>query len=177
MHGTPRSSLFSVESISISISFAILRAIMHDPAAFPEPSRFHPERWLAPGAPVFPDVAFGFGRRECPGRFMARESVWSAIAGVLATFEISAVEDDPPKELFASGIVACVILSWNFALRVLCGELFLAILSHSSVWYALARRHLQHSCALRRMSLKVNGSQKSGVVLVNFCRPNIHVSQ
>ncbi|KAH9039868.1 cytochrome P450, partial [Lactarius pseudohatsudake] len=81
-------------------------AIMHDPATFPEHSRFQPERWLAPGAPAFPDVAFGFGRRECPGRFMARESVWAAIVGVLAAFEISPVEDDPPKELFASGIVA-----------------------------------------------------------------------
>ncbi|KAI9449573.1 cytochrome P450 [Lactarius psammicola] len=81
-------------------------AIMRDPAIFPEPSRFHPERWLAPGAPVFPDAAFGFGRRECPGRFMARESVWAAIAGMLAAFEITPVEDDPPKELFMSGIVA-----------------------------------------------------------------------
>ncbi|KAH9044125.1 cytochrome P450 [Lactarius hengduanensis] len=81
-------------------------AIMHDPATFPEHSRFQPERWLAPGAPAFPAVAFGFGRRECPGRFMARESVWAAIVGVLAAFEISPVEDDPPKELFASGIVA-----------------------------------------------------------------------
>ncbi|KAH8980773.1 cytochrome P450 [Lactarius hatsudake] len=81
-------------------------AIMHDPATFPEHSRFQPERWLAPGAPAFPDVAFGFGRRECPGRFMARDSVWAAIVGVLAAFEISPVEDDPPKELFATGIVA-----------------------------------------------------------------------
>ncbi|KAH9022460.1 cytochrome P450, partial [Lactarius hengduanensis] len=59
--------------------------------------RFQPERWLAPGAPCLP---------ACPGRFMARESVWAAIVGVLAAFEISPVEDDPPKELFASGIVA-----------------------------------------------------------------------
>ncbi|KAI9449572.1 cytochrome P450 [Lactarius psammicola] len=81
-------------------------AIMRDSATFPDPSRFYPERWLAPGAPVFPDVAFGFGRRECPGRFMARESVWAAITGVLAAFEISPVEDDPPKELFMSGIIA-----------------------------------------------------------------------
>ncbi|KAI9441768.1 cytochrome P450 [Lactarius indigo] len=101
-------SLFSEGSISTStpIFVTILRAIMHDPAIFPEHNRFQPERWLVPGAPVFPDAAFGFGRRECPGRFMARESVWAAIAGVLAAFEISPVEDDPPKELYASGIVS-----------------------------------------------------------------------
>ncbi|KAF8258557.1 cytochrome P450 [Lactarius quietus] len=68
-------------------------AMLHDPATFPEPSHFKPERWLAPGAPVFPDVVFGFGRRECSGRYMARES-------------ISALEDDPPKKMYVSGIVA-----------------------------------------------------------------------
>ena len=94
--------------------FSILRAMLHDPATFPEPSRFSPERWLAPGAPVFPDAAFGFGRRECAGRFMARESVWAAIAGVLAAFEILPVKDDPPKELYTSGIVACVVLFLTF---------------------------------------------------------------
>ena len=88
--------------------------MLHDPATFLEPSQFIPERWLAPVAPVFPDAAFGFGRRECPGRFMARDSVWAAIAGVLAAFEILPVKDDPPKELYTSGIVACVILSLRF---------------------------------------------------------------
>ena len=101
-----------------SNTFFYLRAMLHDPDTFPEPSRFNPERWLAPGAPAFPDAAFGFGRRECPGRFMARDSVWAAITGVLAAFEISPVEDDPPKELYTSGIVACVVLSWDFALRL-----------------------------------------------------------
>ena len=90
------------------LHFSILRAMLHDPTAFPEPSRFNPERWLAPGAPLFPEAAFGFGRRECAGRFMARESVWAAIAGVLAAFEISPRKDDPPKELYTSGIVSCV---------------------------------------------------------------------
>jgi cytochrome P450 len=90
--------------------------MLHDPAVFPEPSRFKPERWLAPGAPTFPDAAFGFGRRECGGRFMARESVWAAIVGVLAAFKISALEDDPPKELYTSGIVSCVNFFGAFAL-------------------------------------------------------------
>jgi cytochrome P450 len=116
--------------------------MLHDPETFPEPNRFNPERWLAPGAPTFPDAAFGFGRRECPGRFMARESVWAAIAGVLAAFEILPVEDDPPKELYTSGIVACVIsiLSWKVCSAAII-EFSLAILNRSSAWCALARRH------------------------------------
>jgi hypothetical protein len=99
--------------------------MLRDPATFPEPSSFNPERWLEPGAPAFPDAAFGFGRRECPGRFMARETVWAAIAGVLAAFEISPVEDDPPKELYMSGIVACVIFILEFcaaAIREFCSS-------------------------------------------------------
>ena len=93
-----------------------LRAILRDPVTFPEPSRFKPERWLAPDAPALPDAAFGFGRRACPGCFMAREIVWAAITGVLAAFEISPVEDDPPKERYISGIVKCV---YYFVLGIL----------------------------------------------------------
>jgi len=50
--------------------------MMHDPAMFPEPERFYPERWLSPDAPTYPNPAFGFGGRRCPGRFLApREHV------------------------------------------------------------------------------------------------------
>ena len=92
------------------------RAILRDPVTFPEPSRFKPERWLAPDAPALPDAAFGFGRRACPGCFMAREIVWAAITGVLAAFEISPVEGDLPKERYISGIVKCV---YYFVLGIL----------------------------------------------------------
>ncbi len=109
MYGAPHTRLLShFGEINFRLSCRPDRAILHDPATFPEPARFRPERWLRPGAPAFPDVAFGFGRRECPGRYMARESVWMSIVGTLAAFEISAVPDDPPKALYPSGIVACV---------------------------------------------------------------------
>ena len=137
--------------LNLNFLFAILRAMMHDPATFPEPSQFRPERWLAPGAPVFPDAAFGFGRRECAGRFMARESVWAAIAGVLAAFEISPVGDDPPKELYTSGIVACVILPWNcyyFLLWVLSEIFFLS--SYPEPFKCLVRPRSEAYVALVR---------------------------
>ncbi|KAH9976325.1 cytochrome P450 [Lactifluus volemus] len=81
-------------------------AMMYDPIIFPDPNRFHPERWLAPDAPAFPEQVFGFGRRECPGRFLAETSVWAAIANVLAVFKISPVEGDPPKRVYLSGVVS-----------------------------------------------------------------------
>lgn len=56
-------------------------AILHDPEAYPEPEKFKPERYLKKGADgewVWdstvrdPRVAcFGFGRRICPGRWLA----------------------------------------------------------------------------------------------------------
>jgi cytochrome P450 len=80
--------------------------MMYDPIIFPDPNRFHPERWLSPDAPAFPEQVFGFGRRECPGRFLAETSVWAAIANVLAVFKISPVEGDPPKRVYLSGVVS-----------------------------------------------------------------------
>ncbi|KAI0295332.1 CyP450 monooxygenase [Multifurca ochricompacta] len=81
-------------------------AMMHDPVIFPEPDRFLPERWLVPDPPPFPEVVFGFGRRICQGQYMARESVWAAIVNVLATFDISSVKGNPPKEVYSSGIIS-----------------------------------------------------------------------
>ncbi|KAI9432509.1 cytochrome P450 [Lactarius indigo] len=72
------------------------------------PDRFHPERWLSPDAPAFPNQAFGFGVRQCPGRFLARASIWSNIAGILATFDIAPTEDGPPEEAYTSGIISYV---------------------------------------------------------------------
>jgi len=83
---------------------------MHDPSIYPEPERFYPERWLSPGAPSFPNQAFGFGARRCPGRFFLKDNLWSAIVGILAAFDISPSEDGPPEESYSSGVAACAIV-------------------------------------------------------------------
>ncbi|KAH9038277.1 cytochrome P450 [Lactarius hengduanensis] len=82
--------------------------MMHDPAVFAEPDRFHPERWLSPDAPAFPNQVFGFGARQCPGRVLARASIWSNIVGILATFDIIPTEDGPPEEAYTSGAISYV---------------------------------------------------------------------
>ncbi|KAI0033060.1 cytochrome P450 [Vararia minispora EC-137] len=95
-------------------------AILHNSNTFPHPESFLPEHFLSKsqggtlndGDVCRPaEAAFGFGRRECPGRFMARASVWIAVANILAAFEIKPLLDKdghpiPVQEKYTSGIVA-----------------------------------------------------------------------
>ncbi|KIM58365.1 hypothetical protein SCLCIDRAFT_28146 [Scleroderma citrinum Foug A] len=59
---------------------------------------FHPERFLARGGKE-PEtdpftIAFGFGRRICPGLHVANESLWLSAVASLTVFDISkAVEN------------------------------------------------------------------------------------
>ncbi|KAJ7347389.1 cytochrome P450 [Mycena albidolilacea] len=74
-------------------------AILHDELMYPDPYAFKPERFLLAGklnpAVKDPDcAAFGFGRRICPGRHMARSSVWIAVVSILATFNIDKAVDE-----------------------------------------------------------------------------------
>lgn len=51
---------------------------------------FIPERFFAgePGQQQLPTVGFGYGRRVCPGRHVARNSLWIAISRLLWTFDV-----------------------------------------------------------------------------------------
>lgn len=87
-----------------------IRAVLHDDSVFQEPSQFRPERFLDPNVKL-PEAVYGFGRRICPGRFMARSSIWITIASVLAAFEIAPITDHDgvpqvPKENYTPGIIS-----------------------------------------------------------------------
>ncbi|KAJ7142248.1 cytochrome P450 [Mycena epipterygia] len=82
-----------------SIIIGNIWAIFQDEDMYPDPSTFKPERFLRNGKPNpdvrDPEVVFGFGRRMCPGRHMAMESVWITIASILSVFDITkAIGDD-----------------------------------------------------------------------------------
>ena len=67
---------------------------MHDPATYPEPSKFKPERFLDPAArPPFPEAGFGFGRRKCPGRHLVLDIAWLTMASMLAAFDLLPTTD------------------------------------------------------------------------------------
>ncbi|KAI0633181.1 cytochrome P450 [Trametes polyzona] len=71
-------------------------AISRDEKLFPDPEAFKPERWLdASGTKLRDDLlppmqfAFGFGRRTCPGRYLADALLFSHLAHILAVFDVS----------------------------------------------------------------------------------------
>ncbi|KAF8652300.1 hypothetical protein AX16_004458 [Volvariella volvacea WC 439] len=84
---------------SQSIVLANTWAISHNEEVYPDPFSFNPERFLKDGAlnPEVRDpesIAFGFGRRECPGKHFASLSVWMTMACLISLFDISKSVDE-----------------------------------------------------------------------------------
>ncbi|KAJ3494156.1 hypothetical protein NLG97_g4262 [Lecanicillium saksenae] len=74
--------------------FPAIWGICHDPQLYPNPSDFDPDRYLdARNEPDPREVVFGFGRRICPGRFLAEASIFISIAHILAAFKIGKATD------------------------------------------------------------------------------------
>lgn len=79
------------------------RAMLHDPAVYgSDSSKFNPERFLNSDGnlnSLYPDAAFGFGRRSCPGKRMAVSFIFLVIARTLAAFDISKARDDQGRAI------------------------------------------------------------------------------
>jgi len=71
-------------------------SVYEDATVF-EPARFLP-RPVGRGEP-YPIGPFGFGRRACPGRYLADNSLWIAIATILSTVHISREIGQDGKEI------------------------------------------------------------------------------
>ncbi|KAJ7692267.1 cytochrome P450 [Mycena rosella] len=100
-------------------------AILNDEALYPAPLEFHPERFLSAGQHdgknPDPEWAFGYGRRACPGKFMALDNLWITVASLLAVFDISkAVGEDgnviEPTSKYCTGLV-CMPLPFKSSIR------------------------------------------------------------
>lgn len=84
------------------------RAILHDEKYYPDPFTFIPDRYIKNGE-LDPSVldpgaaAFGYGRRVCPGRFMARDSIWITVACTLSAFNVQPVKGSDGKPCMPSG--------------------------------------------------------------------------
>ncbi|KAG2143413.1 cytochrome P450 [Suillus bovinus] len=80
-----------------------------------DPDVFRPERHFASDGTLLPDTIaakpmWGFGRRGCPGRFIAEAAMWSAVVHLLAAFRMTKAKDEEGREIevkekFTSGVV------------------------------------------------------------------------
>ncbi|KAL4264901.1 cytochrome P450 family protein [Pleurotus pulmonarius] len=86
-----------------SVVFANIWAMLRDEEYHPDPDIFRPERFLKDGKINYkltdPIPNFGFGRRICPGRFFAMDSLWISIASILATFNIEKAKDEQGRDI------------------------------------------------------------------------------
>ncbi|KAI9695551.1 MAG: hypothetical protein M1820_008564 [Bogoriella megaspora] len=93
--------------------FGNVFAIHNDPEVFQKPGEFMPERYLAQTDPrAVPDAsridghyAFGFGRRECPGKHVADASLYIVISRTLWAFDIVGNPEKPPRPGYSGGPV------------------------------------------------------------------------
>ncbi|KZT41728.1 cytochrome P450 [Sistotremastrum suecicum HHB10207 ss-3] len=71
---------------------------------FPEPSVFRPERFIE-GEKLqsqcfeVQELAFGIGRRVCPGKYFASSALWLTISVILTLFDISKAIDENGKTI------------------------------------------------------------------------------
>ncbi|KAL1742445.1 cytochrome P450 [Schizophyllum fasciatum] len=89
-------------------------AMMHDESVYPDPDSFKPERFLTADGKLDPNMrdpanmAFGFGRRACVGRYLADSSLWLMIAVILRVYNIEKAKDadgtviEPHREWLSS---------------------------------------------------------------------------
>ncbi|KAJ6558174.1 cytochrome P450, partial [Mycena capillaripes] len=96
-----------------TIVFPNIWAISRDTT---EPKEFNPGRFLGSDAPADPfEYVFGVGRRICTGVYLAENSIFAMISGLLATFNISSIEGETltpqfsPRNISSPERFKCVI--------------------------------------------------------------------
>ena len=80
-----------------------IRAILHNPDLYPDPEAFKPERFLNEDGTLRDDpvitLAFGAGRRICPGRHFVDSTLFIVVSSVLAVFDVVKAKDKNGREI------------------------------------------------------------------------------
>jgi cytochrome P450 len=76
---------------------------LHDPAIYPDPEEFKPERFLNEDGSVRDDpvlsLVFGVGKRICPGRHLVDSTMFIVTASVLSVFNVTKAKDKNGNEI------------------------------------------------------------------------------
>jgi hypothetical protein len=75
-----------------------------------DPDDFIPDRWLkedGKSLKALPAAAFGYGRRTCPGRHLARNAIWIVVTQLLWSFDIKAGLSEETGEPIVIDPLAC----------------------------------------------------------------------
>ena len=71
--------------------------MLHNPETYPDPFTFDPERYTTKGQRDPRNVCFGYGRRICPGMYLAEASLFSTVSMSLFVLNIKkALDQDIP---------------------------------------------------------------------------------
>ena len=96
------------------------RAILHNPDLYPEPEKFMPERFLNEDGTFRDDptitLAFGAGKRICPGRHLVDEILFIVTASLLSVVSVTKARDENGHEIPVSPMVEVGTAIWCVAL-------------------------------------------------------------
>merc|ERR1719400_1426495 len=78
-----------------------LAAVMLDPVNFENPEIFEPERYICPNTGVFKPhpllLPFGIGKRECPGKSLAKMELFLFFATLLHQYSFFPSKEGAPS--------------------------------------------------------------------------------
>ncbi|KAI9448690.1 cytochrome P450 [Lactarius psammicola] len=78
-------------------------AILHNPDLYPDPEAFKPERFINEDRTLRDDpvisMAFGVGKRVCPGRHFVDSTIFIVASSVLSVFDVMKAKDENGREI------------------------------------------------------------------------------
>ncbi|KAH9168015.1 cytochrome P450, partial [Lactarius sanguifluus] len=81
----------------------VSRGILHNPELYPDPETFDPERFLNEDGTFRDDptisLAFGSGKRICPGRHLVDTTLFMVVVSVLSVFNVTKAKDENGREI------------------------------------------------------------------------------